>query len=59
MDNDVESEPEVNMLIRNSKMPDINITVTYLICLDSIMITSHQPIMNFILNYLISTLLEI
>lgn len=54
MDNDAELEPEINMLIRNSNNVDVNIIVTYLISIDS-----HQPIMNFPLNYLISTLLEL
>lgn len=58
MDNDVESEPEVNMLIRNSNHTDINITETPLLCLDSIMTSSLQRILNFLLNYLFSTLLE-
>lgn len=59
MYNDVASEPEVNMLIRSSNNADINILVTYLILFDSVMIASHQPVMNFLLNYLISTLLEL
>lgn len=40
-------------------MLDINIIVTYLNFLDSIMTTSHQPIMNFLLNYLINIPLEL
>ena len=47
------------MLIRKSNNARIDIIVTCLILLDSIMITSHRPVMNFLLNYLISTLLEL
>lgn len=59
MYNDVESEPKVNMLIRNSDNTRYKHHSAYLILLDSIMIVSNQPIMNFLLNYLISTPLEL